>query len=247
MIVREHFRKFKDKRLLELLYDDLLTWNDWVFTRRTLPPKGLVSVGSDVVTSPPHDGHTKQAAIWETGMDNSPMYDQVTWSAAQNKMLIYDVGMTGEFLGEVEALAELAAALGKSADVAMLKARQAKMAATVNDVLWNATLGLYFNYQVDTDSFNLHTSPTSFYPMLSGTATPEQALAMTRRWLSKHSGYCLNTSAPAPPALPGPPPIYEQGSFMSGRYSSDFQDNAICIADPTCRAQECCPCAAGAW
>ena len=34
-------------------------------------------------------------------MDNSPMYDQVTWNASLNKMLIYDVGMTGEWLGEV--------------------------------------------------------------------------------------------------------------------------------------------------
>ena len=40
-------------------------------------------------------------------MDNSPMYDQVTWNASLDKMLIYDVGMTGEWLGEVEALAEL--------------------------------------------------------------------------------------------------------------------------------------------
>ena len=26
MVVREHYRKFKDVRLLELLYDDLRTW-----------------------------------------------------------------------------------------------------------------------------------------------------------------------------------------------------------------------------
>ena len=73
MVVREHYRKFKDVRLLELLYDDLRTWNDWVLAKRSLQPAGLVSVGSDVVNTAPFDGHTKQAAIWETGMDNSPM------------------------------------------------------------------------------------------------------------------------------------------------------------------------------
>ena len=188
MVVREHYRKFKEIRLLELLYDDLLTWNDWALAKRALQPGGLISVGSDVVTTEPHDGHTKQAAIWETGMDNSPMYDQVTWNATVNKMLIYDVGMTGEFLGETEALVELAAILNKTTDVVRLKARQADMAARVQKTLWSATSQIYLNYQVDTETFNTHTSPTSFYPMLSGTATVEQALAMTRRWLTNHSG-----------------------------------------------------------
>ena len=36
-------------------------------------------------------------------------------------MLIYDVGMTGEWLGEVEALAELAGYLNLTEDVALLK------------------------------------------------------------------------------------------------------------------------------
>lgn len=71
MVVREHYKKFKDIRLLELLYDDLRTWNDWALAKRALPansppgPGGLISVGSDVVNTSPHDGHTKQAAIWE--------------------------------------------------------------------------------------------------------------------------------------------------------------------------------------
>ena len=58
-------------------------------------------------------------------MDNSPMYDEVTWNASVDKMLIYDVGMTGEFLGETEALVELAGILNKTDDVTLLKARQA--------------------------------------------------------------------------------------------------------------------------
>jgi putative isomerase len=90
-VVLQHYRKSGEVKLVQLLYDDLLTWNDWVLEKRTLQPAGLVSVGSDVVNTAPHDGHSKQAAIWETGMDNSPMYDQVTWNASVDKMLIYDV------------------------------------------------------------------------------------------------------------------------------------------------------------
>ena len=238
MVVREHWRKFGERNLVELLYNDLLTWNAWALERRALPPMGLISVGSDIVSTPPHDGHTKQAAIWETGMDNSPMYDQVTWSANASKMLIYDVGMTSEWLGEVDALIDLAKVLNKSDDVAMLTARQADMAKAVQSTLWSASLGLYFNYQVDTKTFNTHSSPTSFYPMLSGTATPAQAVEMTKRWLTNHSGYCIGSSSHnrTDPPTPAPIPPETGGWFMSTRYSAIQSDNAICISNPTCRA-----------
>ena len=68
---------------------------------------------------------------------------------------------------------------------------------------WDEERQIYLNLQQDTGAFNTHTSPTSFYPMLSGTATTQQALEMTRRWLTNHSGYCLgNSSGPPPPSLP---------------------------------------------
>eukprot|EP00729_Bicosta_minor_P004878 gene4881-23276_t len=56
MTVREHYRKFGDIELLELLYDDLKTWNTWVLEKRSLQPAGLISVGSDPVNtaSAPH-------------------------------------------------------------------------------------------------------------------------------------------------------------------------------------------------
>ena len=62
MVVREHYKKFKDIRLLELLYD-LRTWNDWALAKRALPansppgPGGLISVGSDVVNTSPRWTH----------------------------------------------------------------------------------------------------------------------------------------------------------------------------------------------
>ena len=110
-------------------------------------------------------------------------------------MLIYDIGMTSEWLGEVEALVSLATALNKTQDVAMLQARQANMSAKVQSTLWNEASQIYLNFQQDTQTFNTHSSPTSFYPMLSGTATMDQVLAMTRRWLTNHSGYCLGNSS----------------------------------------------------
>ena len=135
--------------------------------------------------------------------------------------------MTGEWLGETEALAELAGYLNLTEDVALLKKRQASMASKVQNTLWSAASQIYLNYQVDTQTFNTHTSPTSFYPMLSGTATVEQALMMTRRWLTNHSGYCLgNHSAPPSPPSPTTP---DAGRSLTNWWSAANSDNAICI------------------
>ena len=105
----------------------------------------------------------------------------------------------GEFLGECDALTELAAALNRTDDAAKFAARRDAMAAKAQQHLWDASRGLYLNFQQDSGTFNEHSSPTSFYPMLSGTATQEQALSMTRRWLTNRSAYCVGDSSGSPP------------------------------------------------
>ena len=64
--------------------------------------------------------------------------------------------------------------------------------------------------------------------MLSGAATLEQALAMTHRWLTNHSGYCLgdfesvheaslNPCKYALPSTPNDDPAYKDNSYWRGR------------------------------
>jgi hypothetical protein len=84
----------------------------------------------------------------------------------RRQMLIYDVGMTGEWLGETEALAELAGYLNMTEDVALLKKRQADMAAKVQSTLWSAASQIYLNYQVDTQTFNTVRDTPLFEPFV---------------------------------------------------------------------------------
>jgi hypothetical protein len=71
---------------VELLLDDFLDYLDWFDRRRILQPAQLIGLGSDPVLGyhPPgiqnsQIGHM-QAARWESGLDNSPMYDCVSMS-----------------------------------------------------------------------------------------------------------------------------------------------------------------------
>ena len=75
-VMLEMYKKYNDTWLVELLYDDLVAWNSWFVDERMLGPLGLVSLGSDTI-----DGYTDfapgtmQGARFESGLDNSPMYD----------------------------------------------------------------------------------------------------------------------------------------------------------------------------
>ena len=58
-----------------LLLDDLLDWSDWFYRERVLAPWGLVARGSDEVHYQDYSEHAMQGARFESGLDNSPMYD----------------------------------------------------------------------------------------------------------------------------------------------------------------------------
>ena len=59
-----------------------------------------------------------QGARFESGLDNSPMYDGEFFDNATSLMQLVDVGMSSMVVQEAEALAELAAVVDRSADAA---------------------------------------------------------------------------------------------------------------------------------
>ena len=68
------YKRYGDKWLVELLFDSLLDWNNWFYRQRRLPPLNITCLGG------PTNAHPSgmQAGRWESGMDNSPMYDDWT-------------------------------------------------------------------------------------------------------------------------------------------------------------------------
>jgi putative isomerase len=178
LMVLEIYKRHPEKWFLAEVYDELLRWNRWWPGARDT--NGLLAWGSDDVPQLV-DGtfHNFQAALFESGLDNSPMYDGVPFNPRTNRLEMADVGLNGLYVADCRALAEIAALLGKTADQRELLARGDKYAAALG-TLWDETAGIYKNKRTDTGESSPRLSPTNFYPLIAKVPTSEQAARMVR-------------------------------------------------------------------
>jgi putative isomerase len=149
---------------------------DWWFATRDGNGNGLLEYGS----SPLGDGHfvhTRQAAMDESANDNSPVHDDARFDLTTHTLDLEDIGLNSLLVHEGSLLARLLP------DGDRLAGRAAELAEAVRTRLWDAEREVFAG-RLWSGQFTTSLSPTSFYPLLAGIATPEQAEAMVRRWLS---------------------------------------------------------------
>jgi putative isomerase len=173
LMALEIYRRHKDRWFLEEIYPELLSWNRWWAKARS--NGGLLSWGSDPVPQT-FDGvvDSWQGALYESGLDNSPMYDGVPFNKRTHLLEMSDVGLNSLYVADCGALASIADALGRSADAQELRARERKYAKALG-TLWSEQKGIYLNRRTDTGRFSSVLSPTNFYPLIAGVPTQAQA------------------------------------------------------------------------
>jgi len=199
-VLLQLFNKYKDKWLVELLFDSLVQWNDWFFADRLQEPEGLIALGSD----PTYGGNSMQGARFESGLDNSPMYDcskdwcqtgaHAFYNRSTHMMNEYDVGMTSLVISEAYALSELSKVIGREEVGKRLEDRAKAMAGRLQ-TLWNDDLSIFVNKFTNGTFYN-RISPTSFYPLLARAATTQQAEEMVSKWLLNNTRFCINLNWP---------------------------------------------------
>jgi len=178
------YRKFHERWFLQEAFDPLLQWNRWWDQHRSL--QGFIVLGSDP-SNPPgtlDDASvgTGQGAVYESGLDNSPMYDGTFFNAQTHLLEYADVGMTSLYIADCDALAEIADTLGRSGAGKELRDRAARY-RTQLATLWDDKTGIFLNKDLHTGRFNTRLSPTNFYPMLAKAVTPGQAKTMIEKHL----------------------------------------------------------------
>eukprot|EP01079_Euglenida_sp_SAG-EU17-18_P002855 gene2855-3450_t len=179
-VLLEMYTKYKDQWLVKLLFDDLLDWSNWFLKARRLDPLGLICLGSA-------DG--MQGARYESGLDNSPMYDGNFWDEDTHLMQLYDVGMSSMFTMEADALASLADSIGRT-EGNMLRQRAASMQQLILNHLWDSASGIFVNLRPN-NTFYRRISPTSFYPLMTRGPSTEQVTAMMSGWMMNKTRFCI--------------------------------------------------------
>jgi len=184
------YQKWHNREFLEWAYPRLKKFHEWWFADRGdgQPFRdgnhdGLLEWGSDRGSSPTVGGRGMlQAAKWESGMDDSPMWDDATYDPRTYTMTQNDIGLNSLYAVDAECLAQIANLLGKEDEAKHFSEDYDRIKQSVQTKLWNPDDGIYESRLWD-GSFSKRLSPTNFYPMFAGIATPEQAETMVNKHL----------------------------------------------------------------
>ncbi|MFZ0760732.1 MAG: trehalase family glycosidase [Candidatus Sulfotelmatobacter sp.] len=199
-------QRYPDDEMLRWAYPRLKKWHEWWFKDRGdgQPWRdgnrdGLLEWGSDRGSGGWGGGRGfLMQAQWESGMDDSPMWDGVHYDPHTYTMDLDDVGLNSLYALDAESLAALAAQLGKEDDRKIFLADYERMKRLVREKLWNENDGIYES-RFWNGEFSKKLSPTNFYPMLAGIATPEQAERMVRQHLLNPKEFWGNYVVPTTP------------------------------------------------
>ncbi|MFF2184989.1 trehalase family glycosidase [Streptomyces sp. NPDC058155] len=165
----------RDTALLAGTYPALLAWHDW-WPRARRGPHGLLAWGSDPVPGDAASA-TLDRAKRESGLDDSPMYDECLYDPATRTMDLADVGLNALHIADAEALAAIAGILGERATADRLRTEAATAKAVADRLLWDGERGGYRNLTAS-GRHDPHVSPTMLYALLGGLPDAGRAAAV---------------------------------------------------------------------
>ena len=179
-------QRHPDAGLLELCYDALAANHRWWWKARDGNGNGLLEYGSSDVGSGLYKG-TALGARDESSMDNSPTHDEARFDPVARTLDCEDVGLNALVALDGEMLATCARALGRETDAAEFDQRASTLRSQISEQLWDDARGVFAN-RLWSGEFVRSLAPTSFYPLLAGAATTEQADALLG-WLRREDHF----------------------------------------------------------
>jgi glycogen debranching enzyme len=115
--------------------------------------------------------------MWESGLDNSPMWDDAVFNQEKHCLELSYVGLNALLVADCQVLARMAALLGREAERAELEARGNRLAGLLNGRLWSQEAGSYLNRHWD-GRFSPVMSLTHFYPFLAGIVSADRSQSL---------------------------------------------------------------------
>ena len=112
--------------------------------------------------------------FWD-GSDHSGMDNQFRRLGYHNTREYEGVDLNCYLVRELEAMSEIAAAIGKDGEAAEFAARAEALKVKINEVFWDEEDGFYYDRSEKTGELNRIKSVAGFIPLWVGAATPERA------------------------------------------------------------------------
>ncbi|MFJ8470983.1 MGH1-like glycoside hydrolase domain-containing protein [Kitasatospora sp. NPDC094011] len=183
--VWEVYRHGGDRAFLRELLPKLTAYQDWWYRTRDHLGEGLCEYGAtvDPANAAPED--CRQAAAWESGMDNAPRFDTagvvpnrdargtlLGWSLTQRS-----VDLNAYLAADHRHLAAIAAELGDRPTADRLRARAGRIDAAIRDTMYDPADGWFHDTDLTTGA-RLTARGRGIegaIPLWSGTADPAQA------------------------------------------------------------------------
>jgi putative isomerase len=174
------YQQFGDKWFIEECFDRLLTWNRWRFENRDCNGDGLLELAS-VPWNADNDEEIWnigtcgkcQGAKFESGLDNSTMWDRAIFNEEKHCLELSYVGLNAEMVFDCECLEKMAALLGREEERKELEDRRLPLTKLINENLWNEEVGCYLNKNWSGE-FDPCLSLTHFYPITAGIVEGER-------------------------------------------------------------------------
>ena len=162
MVLEEIFNRGKDAALLREVYPSLLRWNTWYYENRTTE-EGYLCWGTGSYGKGKEDLF---GAKCESGMDNSPIFDDAVYDEQRGFCMIADVGLMGLFIKDCLALIRFSEILGYTENIEALSLRLNRVKKAL-ETLWNEEDGIYENLDLTTGKFCHRLSPFNFFSLFS--------------------------------------------------------------------------------
>ena len=178
LVINEIYEKSGDTALLREVYPLLIRWNTWYYENRATE-EGYLCWGTGSY------GKGKQSlfdAKCESGMDNSPIFDDAVYDAERGLCLSADVGLMGLFIKDCITLIRFSEILGYGENVKPLAERLNRVQTALN-TLWNEEDDIYESLDLATGKFCRRLSPFNFFPLFSPDIGEERKRASVEKHL----------------------------------------------------------------
>jgi putative isomerase len=173
LVAWQLYQRTGERSMIQANYDALARNRRWWQDNRDPDGFGLLSCGTSNVGEGLYKG-TAFAARNETGMDNSATHDEAIYDPVTRTLSTFDLGLNCAAALDAEMLSKMATVFGKHDDAREFAALAERQRKLISERLWDEARGIFANRQRH-GGFVRSLSPTSFYPLLCGAATPTQA------------------------------------------------------------------------